>query len=209
MNKDLPIISVILAGGKGERMGGLGKSSILLSDIPLIKHVIKRIDKQVDKIIINGPLGDESIANLGYEIVPDIFTDKNGAGPLAGIHTGLKKAYQIHGSDCFLLSVPTDGPFLPKNLSERLKEGFLFDEKSKISISSSNGRTHPTTAMWSTSLLKSLEESLKVGIRKIDKFTCNHKTNIFEWNYYPDPFFNINTLEDLKKAEKIYNDNSI
>ena len=95
--KKIPVISVILAGGRGVRMGGIGKASILLGDIPLIQHVINRINKQVDNIVISGSLTDKDINNLGYEVIPDIFTENGGSGPLSGIHAGLTKAHQIYG----------------------------------------------------------------------------------------------------------------
>ena len=107
--KKIPVISVILAGGRGVRMGGIGKASILLGDIPLIQHVINRINKQVDNIVISGSLTDKDINNLGYEVIPDIFTENGGSGPLSGKPHSSRCSYGGSVSPTFPVCLENDG----------------------------------------------------------------------------------------------------
>ena len=102
----------------------------------------------------------------------------------------------------WLLTVPCDCPFLPKNLWTQLQQR---QKKTKANIvcSESNGRRHPVVALWNVNLLDSLEATLEKGVRKIDRWTEQHHTESQAWQQTPDPFFNINNPEDLEQASAL------
>lgn len=109
------ITAVILAGGKGSRLGGVDKGWVELRQVPLIQHVINRIQPQVAGIIISANRNIKRYTDLGFPVYED--ETNNFFGPLAGI----LKALQQCKSD-WLLTVAADSPFIPKNLAQHLSQ---------------------------------------------------------------------------------------
>ena len=199
INKSL-ICCSILAGGLSSRMGGGIKSFNKFNNERIFDRILKNISTQVNQIVINTNRNNE-FDEYKLTIINDII--KGHLGPLAGIHASLNWINKNLPHVNWLLSIPSDTPFLPKNLAERLYLKAINNNK-KIVLATSNNRTHPVIGLWHCDLVKDLEKSLRNKIRKIIFFAEKHslgKENFKNSNF--DPFFNINFKEDLKKAKEI------
>jgi molybdopterin-guanine dinucleotide biosynthesis protein A len=152
---------------------------------------------QAAPIAINANGDLQRFDDLGLAILPDPLPGH--PGPLAGILAGLDWASTL-GLD-WLLSVPGDCPFLPDDLVVRLHHA---RNDATYAVAASGGWTHPVIALWPTACRADLRAALLAGQRKIDAFTARHKTERAEWTTDPfDPFFNINTPEDLQEANRL------
>ncbi len=193
---------MILSGGLSRRMGE-DKSIKQISGKSLMELVLNRSLSQVDKLIINSNKSNVIFDKLGLDIVISDCMSGN-LGPLVGILTGVKWALK-NSNYKWLATFPIDCPFFPKNIVER----FIKESKDyKILVAEGSGRIHPVFSMWKVSiqLENQLELFLKNGERKIDKFTKKFNTKVVKFPKLGyDPFFNVNTLDDLKKAQDIYN----
>ncbi len=190
------ITGLILSGGLSRRMGN-DKAEKKIFEKKLLDIVIKRVELQVDHLIINSK--NKSLRK-NYIIIPDCIPGH--LGPLVGILSGLKWLKKNSEKNKWLNIFPVDSPFFPSNLVESFFNN-LSDEK--ILIAECKGRSHPVFSMWHLDVLNKLEEFLLKGGRKIDVFTKNFKTGLVNFPFIGyDPFFNINNKEDLKEAEKIY-----
>ena len=168
----------------------------------LIELVVLRSKKQVQKLIINSNKPKSSWVGFGVEeIINDCMSGN--LGPLVGILSGLKWA-KVNTKSDWLVSFPVDSPFFPEDLV------FKFLEKSNncdILMAESVGRIHPVFSMWkiNSRIENELYNSLKNNERKIDSFTKKFKTGVVKFpDIGYDPFFNVNTLEDLEEAKTIY-----
>ena len=190
------LFGLILNGGLSRRMGS-DKSKKMVSNKPLINLVVERAKAQVDYLAINS--NQKSPGNK-IEIIPDCLPGN--LGPLVGILSGLK--WLEKNDDYFsnwLVIFPVDSPFFPENLVQCFFEN-LKDEK--IVMAKCEGRLHPVFAMWHIDNLDLLEKFLMEGGRKIDLFSKKIKTRVVNFPFIGyDPFFNVNNLDDLKKAEVI------
>ena len=191
---------VILAAGRARRMGDLGrgdKATVNLAGKTLLQHVCERARPQVDKLVINTHHNGKHFAALHDGIVPDRLTGF--LGPLAGLHT----AMHHFARDCELLaSFAVDTPFVPLDFVASARAVMLTHNASIVQARCQE-RIHPTIALWSIQLLPSLEDALMNGIRKIDDWSSQHPTAYVEYDPQPfDPFFNINSPNDLKKAQE-------
>ncbi|MET3352715.1 UNVERIFIED_ORG: molybdopterin-guanine dinucleotide biosynthesis protein A [Xanthobacter viscosus] len=194
--------AMILAGGLGRRMnapahGALEKPLVRLGGAPLIAHVIDRLRPQVDQLWINANSDAEAYAGLGCELVPDTLAGH--PGPLAGVLAGLERL-AAEDAGASLLTVPADIPFLPGDLAERLRRRQA--ETGGLVCAGSLGQRHPVIALWPASARTALRQSLEAGRLKVGLFldTLNAVTEV--WDSEPDdPFFNVNTPEDLAIAE--------
>ena len=191
----MKFLGSIIAGGKSSRMGGGEKGLLSLGGISVIERVRSRIQFQVDEVIINANGPPERFAAIGCTVVPDLLT---GVGtPLAGLHASLDYA-RSHGFAA-VLTVPSDTPFLPLDLVRRLEaEG----RATGAAVAMSNGQTHFLTGLWSSALAPVLESAIrKDGLVRVQDFVSLLKTQYVEWMSVPhDPFFNINTPEDMTLA---------
>ena len=193
----------ILSGGKGRRIGGQGKAFINLSGKPLIYHSIENIKNQVTILSINAR-NNKDYNSLDYPVILDEFNqDTDGSGPLAGILTAINWAKGLKEDNRYVATIPVDLPFLPKDfISRMLLEINIY--KPLVAVASSNNRLHPVAAVWSLDLADRLRIALIDGTRKIDDFTSNIDTISVDWKYDSlDPFFNVNTPEDLSYAENV------
>lgn len=188
------ISAVILAGGRGKRMGGEDKGLVELNGEPLIRHVISAIAPQVAHLVINANRNQERYAAFGYPVISDSITGYQ--GPLAGFLA----AMQAVSSD-LLVSVPCDGPLLPTDLVERLvttrnREG------ADIAVAHDGQRLQPVYALLSVRLLGSLQAYLDAGDRKIDRWYAQHRVAYADFSDVPQTFININTPQERDKLRQ-------
>lgn len=188
------IEAVILAGGMGRRMGGIDKGLQTFKNAPLALHALLRLQQQLDYICINANRNLGAYEGFGLPVVCDRLTDYQ--GPLAGIHAAMSES-----SAPFILSVPCDVPFFPLNLAEKLYAPFEDDPQLELTIASSQGKSQPVFMMAKSHLLMSIEDFLKRGERKIDKWYANHRHALVEFGD-PAAFHNVNTLQELAELEK-------
>ena len=188
------ISAVILAGGKGTRLAGLDKGLVELNGVPLVQHVIERIQPQVPEIVISANRNIKTYEKLGFAVYADDINDF--AGPLAGI----LKALQQSKSE-WLLAIPADSPFVPHDLALRLSQNI---QDNKIAIPHDGNHLQPTFALIHKSLVTSLEHFLQQGDRKARVWMQQQPHTIVDFSEQEHAFININTEDELKKAEKLF-----
>lgn len=196
------VCGVLLAGGQSRRMGGGDKTLKTLAGKPILSHAIERLRPQVACLVLNANGDPERFADWRLPVQPDTVPDY--AGPLAGILAGMEWAAKFAPICDLVLSAPTDAPFLPRDLADRLEEGMI-DAGADIACAASGGRAHPPIALWPASLAEDLRLAMtQEAVRKVDVFTARYKLAQIDWPIEPlDPFMNVNTPEDLEKAEAL------
>ena len=194
------ITGVILAGGKARRMHGQDKGLIELAGVPMVQYVLDAICPQVGQVIINANRNQDIYAHYGFPIIADESGDF--CGPLSGMVSCLNAI-----ETAFMVTVPCDSPFIPKDLVGRLHLQLLEDD-ADISVAHNGERLQPVFTLIKTSLLDSMQNYLNSGERKIDKWFEQHRLAITDFSDQPDTFININTQEDLSNIESKIN-NSI
>jgi molybdopterin-guanine dinucleotide biosynthesis protein A len=190
----MKILGAIIAGGTSSRMGQ-EKALIDIDGVPLIERVASRLRFQVDGLIINANGAPDRFTALGYPVVPDTL---QGFGtPLAGIHAVLHYA-RANGFKA-AVTVPSDTPFLPLDLVQRLAEA---GTHKGAAIAMTHGQPHYLTGIWTAALLPALERRMMdEGLRRVQDFATAAEAERVVWSDHPhDPFFNINTPDDLKRA---------
>jgi molybdopterin-guanine dinucleotide biosynthesis protein A len=201
-----PHAGIILAGGQSTRMGGGDKPLRDIGGKPMLRRVIDRLAPQVEKMVLsaNGNVG--RFGAYGLPVVSDLV----GEGPLAGLLAGMRWSEENLPAAKFIVSVASDTPFFPRDLVERLSEGCGRDENT-VALAASTAGTHPVFGLWPVKLADGLEKFLKSGatpkvLTFADRFM---RLNVpFDDIVLPngeaiDPFFNINTPEDITRAESI------
>ena len=195
-------LGVILAGGQAQRMGGIDKGRLKIGDASILEIIIKCLNFQLDKIVLNANGDLTRFSDLEIDVIPD--TIKGYVGPLAGILSGLRFAEQNGFSS--ILTVASDTPFFPVDLLSKLSN-VSPQQSALISIAATEQKDklirHPTFGLWSVSLADDLEKNIQSGLRKIVLWADKHsaKTVLFPSSEY-DPFFNINTQGDLEEAQR-------
>jgi len=184
--------AVILAGGQGSRLAGLDKGLVELNKIPLVQHLIERIQVQVSEIVISANRNIETYEKFGFSVYEDDINDF--AGPLAGI---LKALQQCQSE--WLLAVPADSPFIPRDLALRLSQNI---QDNKIAIPHDGKYLQPTFALIHKSLAASLEHFLQQGERKARVWMQQQAHTIVDFSDQEHAFININTEDELIDAEK-------
>ena len=198
-------LGVILAGGLARRMGGGDKSLLSLgASSRVLDQVIARLGAQVDQMVLNANGDPARFDEFGLPVVADSLDGF--LGPLAGVLAGLDFAAE-HGFD-HIVSVAADTPFFPTNLVSALETASKHMEV-PIALAATKiagGKTvrHPTFGLWPVALRDDLRSALQDGLRKVVLWTDQHgaETHVFE-SCDIDPFFNINTPEDLELANKM------
>ena len=198
-------LGVILAGGLARRMGGGDKSLLSLgASSRVLDQVIARLGAQVDQMVLNANGDPARFDEFGLPVVVDSFDGF--LGPLAGVLAGLDYAAE-HGFD-HIVSVAADTPFFPTNLVSALETASKHMDV-PIALAATKiegGKTvrHPTFGLWPVALRDDLRSALQDGLRKVVLWTDQHgaETHVFESGDI-DPFFNINTPEDLELANKM------
>jgi molybdopterin-guanine dinucleotide biosynthesis protein A len=183
------VSGIVLAGGQGRRMGGVDKGLQPLRGRPLIEWVLARLAPQVAEIIVNANQNLERYESYGHRVVRDEIGGF--AGPLAGLHAGLKWAKHP-----LVVTVPCDSPFLPTDLVSRL-EGHL--GSNDLAVARTGDQPHPVFALMKREVRESLEAFLAAGGRKIDAWYAALKVVEVPFDDEADAFRNINTLEELRR----------
>lgn len=195
------IAGVILAGGKATRMGGGDKGMRAIGGRRLIDHVIERLTPQVSAIVLNANGDPARFAEFGFPVLPDSLPDY--PGPLAGVLAALDWAAEHNISR--VVSVAADTPFFPLDLVEALKSGAGPEGLALAASPDETGRIQrqPTFGLWPVALRHDLRAALEGGLRKIVLWTDQHQAGQAVFSAPHDPFFNVNTPEDLAAAEAI------
>tara|TARA_Y100000590_G_scaffold335950_1_gene382476 strand:- start:1923 stop:2561 length:639 start_codon:yes stop_codon:yes gene_type:complete len=194
------ILCVILAGGLSKRFGGSTKTFTKINGITIFERILNLLKKQNIKIIINANTKSKKFLESKLPIIKD--KNQNFQGPLAGILTSMIWAKEKNEGIEWIFSVPSDTPFLPKNLLEKFTS--QINNSKKIYIARSNTQIHPVIGLWNVSLIENLEKELMASNRKIMNWVYKNKFQFVDfYSKKYDPFFNINRKEDLIDAINI------
>lgn len=197
------ITAVILAGGRGSRMGGVDKGLQNFNGVPLALHTLLRLSPQVGDVMINANRNLAAYESFGVPVWPDSTSMGDYAGPLAGFMTGLERC-----ETPYLLTVPCDTPLFPHDLVARLADA-LEEQSADFAVASApekddQTRAQPVFCLMGTHMLESLHRFTQGGGRKIDAWTAQHKVAHVPFNLPGDDvqaFFNANTLAELHQLE--------
>ncbi|WP_440480561.1 molybdenum cofactor guanylyltransferase MobA [Ramlibacter tataouinensis] len=196
------VTGIVLAGGRGSRMGGADKGLQNFNGMPLALHALLRLQPQVGDTLVNANRNLAAYESFGVPVWPDALADY--PGPLAGFLTGLEQC-----STPWLVTVPCDTPLFPPDLVRRLGEA-AEREDAEIAMASApeadgQQRTQPVFCLLRHGLLESLVRFTQDGGRKIDKWTAQHRTVVVPFGPPADDpraFFNANTLAELRELER-------
>lgn len=190
----LNITGVILAGGRATRMGGRDKGLLLLNGRPMIQYVLESLSPQVDEVLINANRHLQEYGQFG----PPVITDepKEFSGPLAGMAAALHASH----SD-YVLSVPCDGPWVPRDLAQRLLKALLL-QGTKVAAAHDGERLQPVFALIHRDLLPALEAYLAAGDRKLGMWIKQQQAALVDFSDQVEAFFNVNSPMELREAER-------
>lgn len=196
------VTGIVLAGGRGSRMGGADKGLQNFNGVPLALHTLLRLSPQVGEMLVNANRNLSAYESFGAPVWPDALPDF--AGPLAGFLMGLEQA-----ETAWIVTVPCDTPLFPTDLVQRLAEAA---EREGAEIAMASGpeadgqlRTQPVFCLLRRELLESLVRFTHGGGRKIDAWTAQHHTVVVPFDRPgddPRAFFNANTLAELRDLER-------
>lgn len=186
------ISAIVLAGGRGRRMGEADKGLVLLQGRPLVRWVVERIAPQVDEVLISANRNLERYRELGYVVLADEMPDF--PGPLAGLHRAMAAARHP-----LWLSVPCDTPFLPENLVQRLYSALLAEE-AELAVAAVEGQIQPAICLGHAHLRAGLGDFLARGGRRVGEWQSGLRRTVVSFDM-PQLFRNINSPEDLADAE--------
>lgn len=190
------ITGLILAGGRGSRMGGVDKGLQPLDGRPLAAHVLTRLRPQVGTVLVNANRNAAAYAALGCQVVAD--ADDSFAGPLSGMLAGL-----LACTSDWLQSAPCDAPLLPDELAARLASAV--DDSTDIAVPvTADGRLQPVFCLLRRSLSAELERYLSGGGRKVETWIAAQGLRRVPFERPGDEraFFNANTLAELQALER-------
>ena len=187
------ITGLILAGGVGRRMGGVDKGLTVLRGRPMVAWVLERLAPQVSELLINANQNLERYRGFGYPVVSDEIAGF--AGPLAGLHAGMKTAHGV-----FVLMVPCDSPFLPTDLAQRLFDA-LDADLADLAVAKTGAQPHPVFALARTSLRPHLAAFLEGGGRTVYAWYDSLQIIEVAFDGQEQAFTNINTMDELKAIE--------
>ena len=188
-------------------MGGGDKALIDIGGVTILDRVLARLRPQCTGIVLNANGDPSRFSRFGLPVIADDVPDF--AGPLAGILAGLDWAAKNAPGADWMVSVPGDCPFLPRDLVVRLHEARL-QAGSALACARSGEWRHPVVGLWPVALRADLRRALvEEDLRKIEIWTARHGVAVAEWPVEPiDPFFNVNTPQDRAKAADIALHNS-
>jgi molybdopterin-guanine dinucleotide biosynthesis protein A len=197
-----PTLGLILAGGLARRMGGGDKALLRVGGRTILERVLERMRPQCAGMVLNANGDPGRFAPLGLPVVPDEVLDF--AGPLAGVLAGLGWAERNEPTVEWVVSVPGDCPFLPRDLVPHL-HAIRAQAGLPLACARSGEWRHPVVALWPVRLRADLRRALvEEGLRKIEVFTARYGIAPADWPDRPiDPFLNVNTPADLAAAEDI------
>lgn len=196
------ITGLILAGGRGSRMGGVDKGLQNFNGLPLALNTLVRLQPQVGYVMVNANRNLSAYESFGVDVWPDSLADY--AGPLAGFLTGLERC-----ETPYMMTVPCDTPLFALDLVARLAEA-LDREHADIAMAAAREedgqlRPQPVFCLLRTALMESLVAFTHAGGRKIDAWTAQHTIVVVPFDLPHDSanaFFNANTLAELQMLER-------
>ncbi|MBF0448758.1 MAG: molybdenum cofactor guanylyltransferase [Magnetococcales bacterium] len=192
----LTITGLILAGGRSRRMGATDKAFIELAKRPMLAHVLDRLEPQVAQVVISSNEDPACFSPFQKTVIAD------GRGGFQGPLAGIEAAFMTLDTD-WLLSVPVDTPFFPKDLAGRMCQAA--QNESLPVVAESDNRLHPVITLWPRSVLPFLIHSLDTQQLKLHDWFAKQKHHrvVFDRDEQGnDPFFNVNRPEDLALAEQ-------
>ena len=195
-------LGLILNGGLALRLGGVDKGLVLLAGRPMIARAIERLAPQCTALV-NSANGDPArFAAFGLPVLADDPQDF--AGPLAGVLAGLEISARMKPAVTHVATLPADAPFAPHDFITKLHEARR-TSRAEIAVAASGGRRHHVAALWPVALAGDLRRALTgEGLRKVEDFSARYSIALADWPCEPvDPFFNVNTTDDLARAEAL------
>lgn len=194
-----PTLGVVLAGGLSRRMGGDDKVLLTFEGLTLLEHVARRLGPQCDGVILNANRDPVRFAAMPYPVVPDSI--EGHLGPLAGVLTALEWSATHRPDIEWVVSAPGDTPFIPPDMVQRLHHARRESGQS-LACASSGSQVHFTVGLWPVSLRHDLRRALlEKDMRRAGDWARLHGYAEASWPVDPvDPFFNINTPDDMKAA---------
>jgi molybdopterin-guanine dinucleotide biosynthesis protein A len=196
------ITGLILAGGRGARMGGVDKGLQIFCGQPLAKTVLERLRPQVGRLAINANRHPDTYGEWGVPVWSDKPESGEFAGPLAGFLTALARC-----ETPYLCTVPCDTPLFPSDLVERLAHGLQENGADLAMVTAAEGagdlRPQPVFCLMKLELRDDLSRFMAEGGRKIDAWTARQRTVQVPFSRPEDAqaFININTLQDLQMLQ--------
>ena len=188
------ITAVILAGGRGRRLGGMDKGLLEYEGRPLIEHILMAIQPQVGAIMINANRNQQRYSQYGHPVISDEMVDYQ--GPLAGFAAALAAC-----ETDYIITLPCDGPFVPADLVARMSKA-LAEGDAELAVAHDGQRMQPVYALIPRSIRASLDKFLAAGDRKIDLWYARHATALADFSDVRETFFNINTDDDRQQADE-------
>lgn len=195
-------LGLVLAGGLARRMGGGDKLLIEIGGASILDRVLARLAPQCARLALNANGDPARFAATGLPVIPDDVPGH--AGPLAGVLAGLDWAAAKHPDLAWIVTVPGDCPFLPRDLVARLHAAREAAAQPLACARSGEWR-HPVVGLWPVALRADLRRALvDEDLRKIEVWTGRHGIAIADWPDTPvDPFFNVNTPQDANAAREL------
>jgi molybdopterin-guanine dinucleotide biosynthesis protein A len=197
-----PTLGLILAGGQARRMGGGDKALQPVGGTTILARVLACLSPQCGQVVINANGDPARFAATGLPVIADGVEGL--PGPLAGILAGLDWAARNAPAVPWMVSVPGDCPFLPPDLLTRL-HGARAAAGAPLACARSGMRRHPVVGLWRVDLREDLRRALvDDDMRRVEAWTGRHGIAVADWPDAPvDPFFNVNTPEDLALANRV------
>lgn len=196
---DIP--AIIIAGGHGSRMGGVDKCLLEIGSKTILSHITEKLTQQTSVIYLNINGNSQRFSEYNLPLITDQTIPS--IGPLGGLKSAMRFLSTQNTPPTKILTVASDCPFLPPNLLQKLLESS--GQNNDVTYCHSNNRDHFITALWPTQLLPPLSEFIDSGGRSVGKFISTLQNRKVHFQYDDvDPFFNINTVEQLQKANNLF-----
>ncbi len=193
------ILGTVLAGGKSQRFGE-DKSQVSLANKLLIDYVLSEIIDQFQEVLV---VSNNSIKFNKSDKIFKIEDYKKGLGPLGGVLSAMKWIERNKRDYQWIATFPVDTPFFKNEIFKDFIEKINLKDSNLFFIKSNDTR-HNIFGLWSIKLLDKLEKDLDRGERKVELWANNTGVKTINMEFSNnDPFFNINTKEDLEKAKKL------
>ena len=187
------VTGVILAGGRGARMGGVDKGLVEVAGRPMVEHVLAAVERQAGAVAINANRSTERYARYGHPVVADRMDGFQ--GPLAGMASALATA-----ATELVLVVPCDSPLVDASLGPRLHAA-LVERGADVAVAHDGDRMHPVFVLLRRAARAGLDDFLARGERRIDRWFAEEKTTVVDFSDLPEMFLNVNREEDRRRLE--------
>jgi molybdopterin-guanine dinucleotide biosynthesis protein A len=189
------ITGLVLAGGLARRMGGIDKGLVPLAGKPMVEHVLRGLEPQVARVLVNANRNLAEYGRYGYPVVSD--TMDGYLGPLAGTLSALK----VIDTE-FLLTVPCDSPLVAPDLARRMYQA-LASQRADLAVAHDGRRQQPVFLLLKRGLAADLQDYLASGERKIDRWFARHRLAEADLSDRPDSFINVNEPEERERLEAL------